>query len=128
MEARAELRVELQADLDIDAEELAELTARLRDELLELDVSAVEPASGGEIPGDAKGVGLLALGGLVVRFASDSGVLQSLVGGIRSWLGRQRERTIKLTLDGDSIELTRATSAEQERLIDVWVSRHDGTH
>ena len=74
---------------------------------------------------DAKGVGLLALGGLVVRFA-DSGVLQLLVSSVRSWLGRQHHRSIKLTLDGDSLELTGMSSAEQERLIDLWVNRHAG--
>lgn len=124
--ARAELRVELQAGPDIDAEEMVQLAGRLRTELLDLDVIAVELATGGEIPGNAKGVGLLALGGLVVRFAGPD-VLESIIGGIRSWLGRQRHRSIKLTLDGDSLELTSVSSAEQQRLIDLWVDRHAGT-
>jgi hypothetical protein len=123
--ARAELRVELHADPDIDAEEMAQLVGRLRSELLDLDVIAVELATGGEVPGNAKGIGLLALGGLVVRFAGPD-VLESVIGGIRSWLGRQRHRSIKLTLDGDSLELTGVSSAEQQRLINLWVNRHAG--
>ena len=124
-EAVGELLLELQAGRDTDVEELAQLTGRLRNELLDLDVIAVEPTGSGQVPVDAKGVGLLALGGLVVRFA-DSGVLQLLVSSVRSWLGRQHHRSIKLTLDGDSLELTGMSSAEQERLIDLWVNRHAG--
>lgn len=121
---RSELLVELQSDRDIDAEEMAQLIGGLRNELLDLDVDAVETASGGEIPEDAKGVGLLALGGLVVQFAASSGLLQSLVSTVCSWLGRQHRRSITLTLDGDSLQLTGVSSAEQERLIDLWVNRH----
>jgi hypothetical protein len=128
MEPLSELRVELLSDPDTDAEQMADLSGRLRIELLDLDVSAVEPATGGgEVPADAKGIGLLAAGGLVVRFASPE-VLQSLVSGIWSWLGRQHHRSIKLTLDGDSIELAGVSSAEQERLIDLWVNRHAGAY
>ncbi len=123
--ARAELRVDLQAGPDLDAEEMAQLTGRLRSELLDLDVITVELAAGGEAPGNSKGVGLLALGGLVVSFVGQD-VFESVIGGIRSWLSRQRHRSIKLTLDGDSLELTGVSSAEQDRLVDLWVTRHAG--
>src|SRR5271165_5099274 len=103
---RGELTVEVEATADADAEELAQLTNRLRDELLDLDVDAVYSASGGEAPGSSKGLDLLAAGGLVVRFVLRQELLQSIIDGIRSWLGRQHARSIKLTLDGDSLELT----------------------
>jgi hypothetical protein len=124
-EPPGKLRVDFQDDPDTDAEELAEVTGRLRRELLDLDVISVEPASSGQLPEDAKGVGLRALGELVVQFA-DADVLQLLVSTIGSWLGRQRHRRIKLTLDGDSLELTGVSSAEQQRLVDLWVNRHVG--
>jgi hypothetical protein len=123
---RGELTVEVAATADADAEELAQLTNRLRDELLGLDVDAVYSASGGEAPDSSKGVGLLAAGGLVVRFVLRQDLLQSIVDGVRSWLGRQHGRSIKLTLDGDLLELTGVTSAEQDRLVELWVTRHGG--
>jgi hypothetical protein len=123
---RGELTVEAEATADTDAEELAQLTNHLRDELLGLDVDAVYSATGGQAPDSSKGIDLLAAGGLVVRFVLRQDLLQSIIDGVRSWLGRQHARSIKLTLDGDSLELTRVTSAEQDRLVELWVMRHGG--
>jgi hypothetical protein len=118
-----ELWAELSPSRDIDAEEMAQLTTRLRRELIDLDVIAVKPTGVGGVPENAKGVNLVAFGGLLVQFA-DSNILLSLVDTVRSWLGRQHHRSITLTLDGDSLELTGVSSAEQQRLIDLWVNRH----
>jgi hypothetical protein len=114
----------LDAGPDVDDEELAELTGRLRGALLELDVDAVEPASGGAAPEGAKGVELLAVGGLVIRFALSSTMLRSVVDVASGWMSRQRARSVKLTLDGDTLEVTGTSSEEQQRLIDLWVERH----
>lgn len=122
-----ELAVEVDAAADTDAEELAQLTCRLREELLGLDVEAVYPVSGGDLPDSSKGIGLLAAGALVVRFMLRQEILESIIDNIRSWLGRQRARSIKLTLDGDSLELTRVSTKEQDRLVELWVMRHGGT-
>jgi len=121
---RGELTVEIEATADTDAEELAQLTNRLRDELLGLDVNTVYSASGGEAPDSSKGLDLLAAGGLVVQFVLRHDLLQSIIDSVRSWLGRQHARSIKLTLDGDSLELTGVSSAEQDRLVELWVMRH----
>ena len=118
------MAAELDAGPGHDAEELAELTQRLRDELLELDVDAVEPATSGAAPDGAKGLELLAVGGLVVRFAMKTTVLRSVVDSVVGWLGRQQARSVKLTLDGDTLELTGVSSDEQRRLIELWVARH----
>ncbi len=123
---RGELTVKVEAAADTDAEELAQLTNRLRDELLGLDVDAVYSATGGQAPDSSKGVDLLAAGGLVVQFVLHQDLLQSIIDGVRSWLGRQHARSIKLTLDGDLLELTGVTSAEQDRLVELWVTRHGG--
>jgi hypothetical protein len=120
----AELSVELQAGPDTDAEELAQLAGRLRAELLDLDVETVRQPVRGEEPGDAKGTGLLAAGELVVRLAASPEVLASIIAGVRSWLRRNHARSVKLTLGGDALEVSGVSSAEQERLIDLWVSRH----
>jgi hypothetical protein len=121
---RAELSVELQAGADTDAEELAWLARRLRAELLDLDVAAVRQPVREDAPGDAKGAGLLAAGELVVGLAASPPVLSSVIDAVRSWLGRNRARGVKLTLDGDTLEVSGVSSAEQDRLIDLWVSRH----
>ena len=120
----AELSVELQAGPDTDAEELAQLAGRLRAELLDLDVDAVRQPARGEAPEDAKGAGLLAAGELVVGLVASPEVLASIIDVVRSWLGRNRARSVKLTLDGDALEVSGVSSAEQDRLIDLWVSRH----
>ncbi len=117
----------LDAGPDHDAEDLLELTQRLRGELLELDVDAVALEGQGEAPAGAKGVELLAFGGLVVRFALNSTVLKSVVDTTVGWLGRQQARSVKLTLDGDTLEVTGVSSDQQSRLIDEWVARHADT-
>ena len=120
----AELSVELWAGPDSDPEELAQLADRLRAELLDLDVDAVRQRARGEAPQDAKGAGLLAAGELVVGLMASPQVLASLIDVVRSWLGRNRGRSVSLTLDGDALEVSGVSSAEQDRLIDLWVSRH----
>jgi hypothetical protein len=120
----AELSVELQAGPDTDAEELGPLAGRLGAELLDLDVDSVRQPVREEAPGDAKGAGLLAAGELVVGLVASPEVLASLIDTVRSWLGRNRARSVRLTLDGDALEVSGVSSAEQDRLIDLWISRH----
>ena len=123
---RSELTVEVETPADADAEELAQLTNRLRAELRGLDVDAVYLTGGEQALDSSKGIDLLAAGGLVVQFVLRPDILQSIIDGVRSWLGRQHARSIKLTLDGDSLELTKVSTAEQNRLIELWVMRHGG--
>ncbi len=122
--ARGELAAVLDAGPDYDAEELLELTQGLRGELLELDVDAVGLSTDGEAPEGAKGGELLALGGLAIKFALDSAVLRSVVDTTVAWLGRQQARSVKLTLDGDTLEVTGVSSDEQSRLVEQWIARH----
>ena len=119
-----ELSVELQASPDTDAEELAQLAGLLRAELLDLDVDAVQQPARGEAPEDSKGDAWSAAGELVVRLVASPEVLALIIGGVRSWLRRSRVRSIKLTLDGDALEVSGASSAEQDQLIDLWMTRH----
>jgi hypothetical protein len=119
-----ELGAVLDPGPDHDAEETFELTQRLRAELLELDVDAVELEAGGEAPEGTKGAELLAIGGLAVKFVLNSAVLKSVVESTTAWLGRQQARSVKLTLDGDTLELTGVSSEDQSRLADQWIARH----
>jgi hypothetical protein len=106
-----------------DAEEVAEATLKLRRELLELDVDAVELPAAGEAPPGTRAVELAALGALLVTVAK-SQLLVPVVAAVRSWLAGSPQRTIKLELDGDTLELSGLSSAEQRRLTDEWLRRH----
>jgi hypothetical protein len=124
-EGPATLGVQLAVGPDDDAEEVAEATLQLRRELLDLDVEAVELPSGGEPPPGTRAVELAALGALVVT-AAKSQLLGPVVAAIRSWLAGAPQRTVKLELDGDVLELTGVSSKEQRRLTDEWLRRHTG--
>ncbi|HSS32740.1 MAG TPA: hypothetical protein VLL27_05620 [Solirubrobacterales bacterium] len=119
-----ELGAVVDAGPDYDAEETFELTQGLRGELLELDVDTVELASAGEAPDGSKGPELLAIGGLAIKFVLNSAVLRSVVDTTTAWLGRQQARSVKLTLDGDTLEPTGVSSDQQGRLVDQWIARH----
>jgi hypothetical protein len=108
---------------DSDAEEVAEATLQLRRELLDLDVEAVALQRAGEPPPGTRAVELAALGALVVT-VTQSELLGPVVAVVRAWLAGSPQRSIKLELDGDVLELTAVSSREQRRLTDEWLRRH----
>ena len=114
----------LEVGAEDDAEQLAELTLRLRNEMLELDVADVKLATGGRMPEGAKGADLASAGALVLDLTLWANVLRSVVDTTVAWLGRQGARSAKLTLDGDTLEVAGLSSDEQSRLIEQWVTRH----
>jgi Effector Associated Constant Component 1 len=118
--AQLTLRVE---DDEADPEELADLVAHLRRELLDLDVKAVESPRLGEPPPGSRAVDLVALGTLIVTFAK-SELLVTVVTSIRAWLAGSQQRSVKVTLDGDTLELTGLSSKDQHQVIDQWLKRH----
>jgi hypothetical protein len=109
---------------DAEAEEIAEATLQLRRELLDLDVDAVELPRAGDAPPGSRAVELAALGALLVT-AARSQLLGSVVAAVRSWVAGSPKRSIKLELGGDVLELTGVSSAEQRRLTDEWLRRHE---
>jgi hypothetical protein len=117
------LGVQVAIGPDDDAEQVAEATLGLRQELLDLDVDAVELLRVGEPPPGTKAVELAALGTLVVTVAQ-SALLAPVVAAVQSWLARSQQRSIKLELDGDVLELTGVSSKDQQRLVDEWLHRH----
>jgi hypothetical protein len=123
-EQPATLGIQVAVGLDADAEEVAEATLQLRRELLDLDVEAVELARAGEPPPGTRAVELAALGALVVTVAQ-SPLLGPVVAAVRSWLAGAQQRSIKLELDGDVLELSGLSSKEQQRLVDEWLRRHE---
>jgi hypothetical protein len=116
------LAVVLDGGSDTDAPELAALTGQLRRRLLELDVETVELARSAEVPEGAKPLDAESIGALVVTAAP--GLLEAVVALVGQWLTSRPVRSAKLTIDGDSIELSDATAAQQEQLIAAFIDRH----
>jgi hypothetical protein len=119
----ATLGIQVELGPNADAEEVAEATLQLRRELLDLDVDSVELPGGGQPPPGTRGVELAALGALLVS-VTQSELLAPVLAAIRSWLGGSPQRSIKLELEGDTLELTGISSTEQRRLVDEWLQRH----
>ena len=116
---RLVLRVE---DEQGDQEGLAELTAWLRQELLDLDVDSVEQFSSGEAPPGSRAFDVAALGTLVVTLAK-SDVLAAIVSAVAMWLTGRRNQVVKIDVDGDVLELSGLPSQERQRLTEEWLRR-----
>ena len=51
--------------------------------------------------------------------------LATVIATVRDWLSRRSSaQAIKVTIDGDTLELDRATAAERSELIEAFVRRH----
>ncbi len=106
---------------DSDAEELTDASDDLRGELLELDLVSVEPLSAAEVPAGAKGTGAVT-GWLAAQFVTLDG-LKALLSAARSWTDRT-QRTVEISLNGDTLKLTAATAQQQQEILDAWLARH----
>ena len=117
-----ELRLEL-IDPGVDDEELEELAASLRLELLELDVESVSPVVLGSAPEGSKGLELAALGALLVRVHDSLPVVRTVVTTVRDWLVRAGSagRSLTITVEGRTLELSAATAEQQQLLVEEFV-------
>jgi hypothetical protein len=104
--------------------ELEELTTALRRELLLLDVTSVERPPAGAPPEGARGIDVAAIGALIVELGKAAPVLGQIVNVVRGWAAREPDRSVKLTIDGDSLELTAVSEADQQQIIRDWMARH----
>lgn len=107
-----------------DAEVLDELTAGLRQQLLETDVRSVEPVRGEAPPPGTRGAEAVAVGGLLVTLARSPDLLKHITAVIQDWLAGSRARTVEVQMGGDTLKVGGLSSEEQKRLIDVFVTRH----
>lgn len=111
------VRVEL---IEVDGGRADQLTAALRRELLELDVERVERETEAG-PAGSKG---LEIGALIVVLAKAAPALAGIVRTVQAWALRGG-RSVKLNIDGDTIEVSGASSEQQDRLIAAWIERHE---
>ena len=111
-------------DPEVDPEVAEKVTRQLRAELNDLAWETLETVSGPPAPANAKG-DPVTVGALVLGLSATGGVLPTLIGTVRDWLGRQSgKHRIAITIDGDTIELGRATAEEQRQLVDTFVRNH----
>lgn len=107
-----------------DAEELDDLTAMLREELLELDVAAVEPIPQDPPPIGTKGVVAALSGWLAVHLGPAA--LKAVLNALTEWAGRNR-RTIEISLNGNTLKLTGVSADAQSRIIEEYLARQPPT-
>lgn len=119
-ETTPELAVKLDLGPQAGPEEVDELARSLRDELLQLDVHTVDLVNAGVAPEGTKGFGLLEVGALIVKFGS-SGALRKVVDTIRRWAAHDANRSAKLVVGSESLEVTGISTVQQQQLIDEWV-------
>src|SRR5262245_21333 len=113
-----QVALQLDAGPDADEQEVAQLTIRLRRQLLELDIQSVDRVRSGEAPQGTRAAEVLALGGLLVTMAKSTAALKPVLGVIQSVVAARPGRSVELVIDGDTIKVTDPTSQEQQRLIE----------
>jgi len=118
------VRLTLEPDSRLDPEAYERLTRQLRRELRELDVESVRLVTAGTAPDGAKG-DPITMGALVVALSASGGVFTTLIAALRDWLGRRSgSHRIRVTIDGDTIELERASAELESELVDAFARRH----
>ncbi|GGZ94225.1 hypothetical protein ACFOOM_29240 [Streptomyces echinoruber] len=109
---------------DTDDEELLQLSAQLRRLLSELDVLDVRPTRRtGEFHPSSKSGELIDTGTIAVTAATF--VLRQTLRLADTWLRNRPLRSIRVELNGRSIELGHASAAERERLIDLFLGQDE---
>ena len=119
---RVELRLE--AEAGTDEQEIDDSTRRLRSELLELDVTSVDRIHAGPAPAGARALDVMAVGALAVSMLRSPDVLKAVIGGVQGWLAARHSGSVEMKLGDDTIKVSGLSSAEQDRLIDLFVARH----
>jgi hypothetical protein len=107
---------------DTDREELADVTAQLRRRLLELDVDSVGFIRSEDIPAGAKPGDAVTIGALAVATAPTA--MRAVLHVVQTWLENRPLCGVKVTIGGDSLELSNASRTEQGELVQAFVDRH----
>ncbi|MGH3695949.1 MAG: hypothetical protein ACRDRX_18480 [Pseudonocardiaceae bacterium] len=123
------VRVQL-CEVGADAERLGTLTGFLRTELLQLDVQDVTAWRAGDAPPGTRALDVAAVGGLLISLGQSAAGLAAVVSTIRTWLARGDgvRRSVRVEIDGDVLELSEASAADQDRLIELFVGWHCAGH
>ncbi len=110
-----------------DPQRLDQVTGYLRQELLALDVDSVSALRLGPPPAGSRALDPAAVGALLVTLSQSTTAVQTILAAVRGWLGRGGpavQRSVRVEIDGDVLELADATGEEQDRLVALFLSRH----
>ena len=107
------LRREVALEPDPDAAELEHATSQLREELFERVDRPTEPA-----PRGRRGNHVAAFGTLIV--GAGRGAIGPGLTAVQSCLA---SRSVKITIGGDSLELTHASHEDQRRRVESFLGR-----
>ncbi|MEV4621477.1 hypothetical protein AB0J74_22550 [Asanoa sp. NPDC049573] len=113
------LRIRLDVTADVDDDVLARMTGDLRDELLDLDVDAVDRPTDGDAPEGSKAGELLAAGALLVSVAPT--IVEGVVNVLVSWLSRQPS-DVTIEIDGQKLSGT-FSRKERAALVATYLAR-----
>ncbi len=105
----------------IDAEESAELTQRLRQQMLDLEVGKVEAVRSGTLPKGAKG-DVLSLTALAVTLAPAA--ITTMMGILQTWLSRHQQASVTVESGGEKLTLSGTLSGEQQKMVEAFFNRH----
>ncbi|HET6290325.1 MAG TPA: hypothetical protein VFG15_26695 [Amycolatopsis sp.] len=122
------VRVQLGED-GADAERVDQLTGYLRGELIDRGITEVTALPAGPAPPGSRAFDVATVGGLLVTLGQSADGLRSVVAAVREWLSRggRVKRTVRLEIDGDVLELSEASLTDQDKLVDLFVSRHSAS-
>jgi hypothetical protein len=124
-DATVRARVELTTETDTDAERHERLARHLRAELAQLDVESVAAVRADPSPAGAKASDPVTLGAVSVAMSASGGALTAVIETLRDGLGRQSgQHRISVSIDGDSIDLERASADQQQQVIAAFPRRH----
>jgi hypothetical protein len=111
---------------DADDRDKEQLALLLRSELLDLrlDVESVEPLAAAAPDGARSGLATVA-GTLVATLSF--GHVSAVVVAVLGWLRRSpAERTVRIEIDGDVLEVSNVDLEAQAKMIDAFLARHTG--
>lgn len=108
---------------DADADELDRMASALRRDILGIpEVAQVSPVSAGAPPPGTRAVDVAAIGAFLVTVKPSVQLLGKVVGVVRAWLGRSQTGTLKITVNGSTLELT-PTQQQQEELVRAFLAK-----
>ena len=115
------VRISIDSGAESDPEELAQLGKRLRSDIQQLDVDAVQFVREGAAPAGAKG-DPLTMASLAVTLAPV--VLKSLFDMLQNWTARHNNATVTIEMGSDKLTMTGSPSKEQLAVIQAVLHKH----
>ncbi len=119
-----QLTLRIETDSEAHAEELAMLAVDLRGLLLELDIESADRLTRGQAPPGTRSGEMFVAGALTVILARSKELVTKLLESVQWWVAHGAGRSVKIEIDGDSLEVNGLTREDQHKLIQLFIDRH----